>query len=733
MPGHGELRGAFGRYQILEKIGAGGMGTVYLALDPKLNRRIALKVPHFSSEEDPTVLERFVREAHAAASADHPNICPVYDIGEVDGVHYFTMPYIEGKPLAKMIDPARPWPPRQAVELVRRLALALGEMHERGVVHRDLKPGNILMRKTGEPVLLDFGLARLYSGRGKTLTTAGLVLGTPAYMPREQLEGDSANVGPHSDVYSLGIILYQLLTGRPPFDGEPLSIYAQILHAQPKLPSERRPELDADLDLICLTAIARNPADRFAGMNEFAEALGRYLGGQPAELTLPASVTTTKMEPALPPTREYKATRTSSGAWLAVLAGVVLTLGVVAGGVYLAQQGPDDEGPPGGTGPGPGPAPKVASLRLLTPAPLTLEQGKAGRADVRVERKDLDGPIELRPFEVPEGVTIDAATVPAGKDVVAVEVVASEGVKPGKYTARLRARAGDARSEAALELTVIESSRPKEYRNTLGMTLVGLKPGTFVMGSGADEEDGPAHDVEVTRPFAVSTCEVTAGQFRAFVEATKYVTDAEKQGEGYGFDRDAGRVRKAKGFNWRSVGWEQTDRHPVVNVSYNDAVAFCRWLSAKEGRDYDLPTEAEWEYACRAGTKARFCVGNDVEALERAGNVADASFARQFPGFLTIGGDDGHLFTAPVGKFARNPWGLYDLHGNVWEWCKDGPRPYTKQAVKDPVGPDGPTRVQRGGSWFDDPDNCRCSKRVASPAADRDAYKGFRVVLRGAP
>src|SRR5437763_13892158 len=191
MPNPKELHGTFGRYQILSRIGAGGMGTVYLALDTKLNRRVALKVPHFT-EEDDVAIERFYREAQVAASIEHPNICPVFDINDVDGIHYFTMPYIDGLSLAHQIDPEKPWSGARAAALVGKLAVAMAEMHQRGVVHRDLKPGNIMMRRgtrasgSGEPVLLDFGLARDYTTATKTLISSGLITGTPAYMSPEQ-------------------------------------------------------------------------------------------------------------------------------------------------------------------------------------------------------------------------------------------------------------------------------------------------------------------------------------------------------------------------------------------------------------------------------------------------------------------------------------------------------------------------------------------------------------------
>ena len=211
--------------------------------------------------------------------------------------------------------------------------------------------------------------------------------------------------------------------------------------------------------------------------------------------------------------------------------------------------------------------------------------------------------------------------------------------------------------------------------------------------------------------------------------ATRHVTDAEKDGQGWGFDAKAAKFVQGQQYNWRNVGWKQSDNHPVVNVSWNDAVAFCAWLSRKENATYDLPTEAEWEYVCRAGKDKRYSHGDDREGLVRVGNVADASYRRLFPGGMIVNGDDGHVFTAPVGQFAANAWGLYDLHGNVWEWCKDGRRFYKAKAVRDPKGPDEGPRVLRGGSWFDDPENCRCACRSAKPATERDVYIGFRVLL----
>src|SRR5262245_27997737 len=182
------------RYRILRKLGEGGMGAVYLAEDLKLGRSVALKVPHFKANEDRATIERFYREARVAAGIHHPNLCPVYDVGEVDGIHYLTMPYLDGTPLSKLMSRDRPWPPTQAAELVRSIALAVQVMHERTVIHRDLKPGNIMIRLEGDPVLMDFGLARPFDAPSQRVTVTGAVVGSPAYMSPEQVGGDSAAI-----------------------------------------------------------------------------------------------------------------------------------------------------------------------------------------------------------------------------------------------------------------------------------------------------------------------------------------------------------------------------------------------------------------------------------------------------------------------------------------------------------------------------------------------------------
>jgi formylglycine-generating enzyme required for sulfatase activity len=290
-------------------------------------------------------------------------------------------------------------------------------------------------------------------------------------------------------------------------------------------------------------------------------------------------------------------------------------------------------------------------------------------------------------------------------------------------------------------------SMPRETTNSLGMRLVRITPGRFLMGSprqepGRKDDEETAHTVEITRGYYLGKYEVTRGEFAQFVKATGYQTEAEKSGEG-SFGLDArGQFELHARFTWQTPGWLQTDDHPVVCVTWNDAAAFCRWLSKREGTTYRLPTEAEWEYACRGGTTTRFCSGDGEAGLARVGNVADAALKRRFPGLddarsPASAANDGHVFTAPVGKYEANAFGLHDMHGNVWEWCQDWfDRNYYFNSPKtDPQGPDtGEFRVLRGGSFRFGPDRARSGSRSGDarlhwndPSA-RAVDLGFRVV-----
>jgi serine/threonine protein kinase len=275
-----------GRYRILSRLGHGGMGSVWLAEDTQLQRKVALKIPQIPDDDSGEWIDRFYREARAAATIHHSHLCPVYDVGEIDGVHFLTMAYVEGEPLsAHIAQRGEPCPVADAAALVRKLALAIHVAHEHGIVHRDLKPANIMLNRQGEPVIVDFGLARRADADDVTLTRLGEILGTPAYMSPEQVAGEVEKIGPASDLYSLGVILFELLTGRRPFQGTIAVVLGQILRDPVPPPSSFRSGLDARIESICCRLLSRQVADRYTSGSALAEELDRYLRSvQNAEL-----------------------------------------------------------------------------------------------------------------------------------------------------------------------------------------------------------------------------------------------------------------------------------------------------------------------------------------------------------------------------------------------------------------------------------------------------------------
>jgi serine/threonine protein kinase len=274
-----ELPPQFGRYRVIKKLGVGGMGTVYLVENTELERLEALKVPHFTDGDDQEIRDRFLREARSAAKLDHPNLREVYTASVQDGIYFMTMRFLQGRPLSDYV--GKPTPPRKSAEVVTKLALALDAAHGAGVIHRDLKPSNVMMVSGVGPVVMDFGLAKSFKQLDQKQTTTGAVLGTPAYMPPEQVNGERDRMGPATDVYSLGVILYELLTGRLPFEGTIASIYGQILYVEPPLPSALVPGLSPALDGICRKAMAKDPTQRFPSMKAFAVVLLDYRNSTP--------------------------------------------------------------------------------------------------------------------------------------------------------------------------------------------------------------------------------------------------------------------------------------------------------------------------------------------------------------------------------------------------------------------------------------------------------------------
>jgi tRNA A-37 threonylcarbamoyl transferase component Bud32 len=277
-PSHADLQ-TVGRFVVRGKLGAGAFGTVYRAYDPNLNREVALKIPNPGAMDTPQRVERFLREAKAAAILRHPHIVPVFDAGQDGGNYYIASAFINGKPLSGTIE-EHGTDFTRAARIVRELAEALAYAHEQGIVHRDVKPQNIMVDEHDRVHLMDFGLAARHDEEAR-LTADGAVMGTPAYMSPEQAAGQQGEAKPATDQYAAGVVLYELLTGTVPFKGPLPVVMHNVIHTEPDSPRKSRASVPKDLETICLKAMAKDTEDRYENCQELADDLRRWLEGEP--------------------------------------------------------------------------------------------------------------------------------------------------------------------------------------------------------------------------------------------------------------------------------------------------------------------------------------------------------------------------------------------------------------------------------------------------------------------
>jgi formylglycine-generating enzyme required for sulfatase activity len=682
--GHGSDL-VLGPYRILERLGEGGMGQVFKARHVRMDRLVALKVIHRQHLAGLKAVQRFMQEARAAAQLSHPNIVLAHDANDVAGRHFLAMEYVEGTDLAKLVEQSGPLPVWQACDFARQAALGLQHAHERGLVHRDIKPSNLIVTRGGPgapPVvkILDFGLARFESeaGHGTRLTRIDSFVGTLDFISPEQAD-NAGTVDIRADIYSLGCSLFFLLTGRPPFPGDSAAakIGARLTREAPS-PRALRREIPATLESVLAKMMAREPGARYQAPAEVAAALEPFtkLEGQGSTPV-----------PHLRPLDKTK------------LPGERAALDSLFD--ELTQIGPSAE------------APKPARNRSVlagavigAAAIVCLGVGTVTFMRPR-DRPAAPGPV-AQDKNTPETVNASKpATKPSGD--AKPGVTASRGTTPPLAVAPFDAKGAQAYQVAWAKHLSIKS----EATNSIGMKLVLIPPGKFRMGSTPEEiecfkrepdagetlawvnVEGPQHEVTITKPFFMGIYEVTQGQYE-----------------------------KVMGNN-PSYNKESPDR-PVEQVNLDDAVAFCKRLSGlpeerRAGRTYRLPKEAEWEYACRAGTTTRFHYGDSLSSRQANFDGRKSHWGAEEGPWLGK--------TVKVGSYRPNAWGLYDMHGNVGEWCLDWARTYTADPVEDPRGlpPVGERRLLRGGNWS----NNACYMRTALRTLyinHRGNNMGFRVV-----
>ncbi len=705
--------GRLGHYEVLQVLGRGGFGIVFRAFDETLRRVVALKVMTPELAATSPARKRFLREARSSAQVRHENVVQVYEVAE-QPLPYLAMEFIPGETLQQRLDRVGPLDVPEVLHIGRQIAEGLAAAHATDLIHRDIKPGNLLLEGGQQKVkITDFGLAR--AADDASISQSGIVAGTPMYMAPEQAMGQTLDQ--RADLFSLGSVLYQMASGRPPFRANSsVAVLMRVAEDTPRPIREIIPETPQWLCDIIAKLHAKNPDDRYQSAREVADVLADC----EAQLKANAKLKDYSRIPRGESQRSRPRPRFHSRPLAAAAALLLLLFGGLG---FTEATGVTDF--------------RGTVIRLFAPeGTLVVEVDDPG-VSIKIDESDIvitgagAKEIRLKPGRYTVEASKDGKLVTRklvtvttnGKEVVRISQEAkpialsspeeTPEVKAAKAAAARAAADAAAKARARQEAAAKQLGVEIETTNSIGMKLRLIPAGTFTMGSSKEEIDhslrfgaawdrdtgsyqseSPEHQVEITRPFYLATTEVTVGQFRQFVESKGY---------------------RGAGDRWRDPGFDQTDNQPVVYVSWDAAVDLCKWLSEKEGQTYRLPTEAEWEYCCRAGKSGtRYCYGDDDARLE------DYAWYEKNSG----GG------THPVGKKRPNDWGLHDMHGNAGEWCQDyyGQNYYKRSPVKDPIGPDvGGMRVRRGGTYNHHALSCRTAFRPSYPGDG--ACDGFRVLL----
>ena len=650
------------RYRVEKELGRGGMGTVLLARDAKLDMQVVIKVPHAMLLNDPEFAARFRREIRALVTLSHAHIVAITDVGEHDGVPFAVMKYLDGGSLEDRLANGA-MSPESLADWLPEIARALDFIHEEGFVHRDIKPANILFDRKGHAYLSDFGIAKAVGdsepGRKATaaLTGTGTVLGTAEYMAPELVMGEAFDH--RVDQYALATTVYEVLTGETPFKG-PTSAAVMFKHTTEPVPDLRKTNaaVSASVAGAVSRALSKTPEGRFDTCDDFAAAV--VAPRSTAASSLAATVNNTaasRGEQAVALTcpqcgRELRPGPQHGGKVIRC-PGCQRKLRVSADLLQLTQLGVSST---------PTSTTALPAITGLNPTAASIWKPNRNAADVKSQGASLAAWL---PWSVGAGV------------LAVLGLLAIVFLRPGPEPLVVRSDPGE--------------QKVAETTNSIGMRFKLIPAGSFVMGSpgtevGRDSSDeGPLHKVQLTRPFYLGVYEVTQEQYE------------------------------------RVMGTSPSDfkgnQHPIEEVSWNDAVEFCRRLSdfpaeRAAGHEYRLPTEAEWEYACRGGSAGAYSFGDSESELSQNAWYAGNS------------GSTPH----PVGEKEANAFGLYDMHGNVWEWCADWYGAYSNGDVVDPQGPStGSLRVDRGGGWYVTPADVRAANRSRRTPDYRNDYLGFRV------
>lgn len=652
------------KYRIDALVGIGGMGAVYSAHHLSLDRRVAFKIllPHLALQS-PAAVGLFESEAKTAARLRHENIVQIFDAGRIGNLAYIAMEWLDGRGLDEALSDEGRLSFERASDILRQIVAALEEAHEHRTIHRDLKPSNVMLvrRRDGreQVKVLDFGIGKVLSSTDGSLVSR--VMGTPEYSSPEQLT-EGAVIDARSDIYSLGIMLFEFLTGQLPFNATKLTEKIRLqLTASPPLLRSLRPDAPAAMEDLLNRMLAKKPEGRPQRISDVLAQfdLARQVPNQVRPQPLP--------EPGRQSEEPRKTVSNESET--------------------LPRQQPDAA-----------PIPKRAEIiRLSQPQPGLSKSGLAiGGALAAIMLIIVVVAVNMN----------KSATDPASPPA------ATPSLPAGSSSALQRFEFEVARTDASGKVTERSKARAGYFTEALGngatLEMVEIPGGEFQMGAAENEaqsegDEKPRHRVRVSS-FFMGRYEVTQAQWRIVMgSAPEGMNDLDNKFKG--------------------------DNLPVARVSWNEAVEFCKRLSQKAGLIYRLPTEAEWEYACRAGTTTPFHFGATItpELVNYDGNYPYGNAPK---------GTYRERTTA-VGSFGlANAFGLSDMHGNVLEWCQDWyNEKYYEQCqqqgtVTDPQGPSsGQYRALRGGSWYYNGRFCRSAFRFNYAPGVRNDSIGFRVVV----
>ena len=677
-----------GQYQILRMIGRGGMGEVYEARHMQLEVPRAVKVIRGSRQDDPVSYGYFLEEMKTIGPLEHPNLVRAFDAWEKDGCLFLVLELLDGDSLQTLIKQGQIRSVAEIIDTMLGTCRGLEQLHTSNLIHQDVKPANIMRLKNGSIKLIDFGLA-IGKNSGQSVGHGGA--GTRGYMSPEQASG-SDTVGHRSDIYSAGRVLKSLIQELPDAadsdlaDGvseletlaewmtqrdvksRPQNMYAVVVRLENLQRSSQPPSTS-------LHDINASPAAKAPGKGHVAKGRRHVSTTQSPQKTTP----TVAAQP------EPRTRRRGIG-WLVSAA---VLIGLFGLGAYQI----------------------LFQTRQITT--VVVENHQSG--DV-IQVRSQDG--KVRSIELGEQpkIVVDpghytlslkepgnrrlspADIQVTGRDRLTVRIEDIPGEAGGVPPNQPDATSPDAKTPLA-QATLAEPASPTQLagptiRNTVGMQLRLIPAGAFTMGSPMSEKyrnpGEDQHRVILTKSFYLGVTEVTQRQWQTVMETTPW-----------------------KGKDLVQEG----DNYPASYISWDDAVEFCRKLSAREGVQYRLPTESEWEYACRAGSAMAYTFGDDDSELGAYG------------WFLENAREIGIKHAQPAGGKKPNQFGLHDMHGNVWEWCQDRFGLYPSGDVTDPTGSEsGPDRVCRGGSWYSTSDGCRSAYRLRKEPDFRIDRLGFRVV-----